>query len=363
MIEDKLISDPYGARKHMNRPSPRLAHYVVAMAALLLTTTANAREKTDVILLVNGDRITGEILELKYGQLSLKTDSLGTVSIDWLDIARIDSRHNFFVESNAGNRYSGSITPAPEAGHILIAGQAEAVNLAVADVAIVSQLEAGFVERVSGSVSLGFNQTKSTGVSSLAFAFDTEYRSEKNISTLEGFFNSTHTDETGSLNQYGLTYGNKFLRPGDYFWFGLASYESNEQQGIDGRLLAGGARGRYWVRGSETEFSTLAGVVLSQEWATGASEDLQSVEGLLGLQWKVFRFHHPKMSLTSRLYVLPGLTETGRYRGNTSISLDHEIVKDFYIDLSLNGSYDSDPPDATADTVDYSVSTSLSYKF
>lgn len=57
--------------------------------------------------------------------------------------------------------------------------------------------------------------------------------------------------------------------------------------------------------------------------------------------------------------VLPGLTETGCYRGDTLISLDHEIVKDFYIDLSFN---DSDPADITSDSVDYSVTTSLGYK-
>jgi len=84
---------------------------------------------------------------------------------------------------------------------------------------------------------------------------------------------------------------------------------------------------------------------------------------VLGAQWKIFRFHDPKTTLTSRLVLLPGLTETGRYRSNASVSLDHEIVKDFYIDLSFNGSYDTDPPDTTADNVDYSVTTSLSYKF
>lgn len=341
----------------------RFALPLFAAFAIFTSLPATAREKSDVIHLVNGDRITGEIKELEYGKLSVKTDSLGTVSIDWVDIVSISSPHNFFVESNAGDRYSGIIGTAPEPGHILVAGQAAAVDLSVQDVAIVSQLEAGFIERIDGSVSFGFAQTKSTGVSSLSFAFDTEYRSEKNIAGLDGTYNSTNTDEQGTLNQYTLTFANQFLRPGDHYWLGLVSYESNEQQGIDGRLLAGLARGRYWVRKSDTEFSTFLGAVGVQEWATGASDNVQSAEGLIGLQWKVFRFNDPKTSLTSRLLILPGLTETGRYRGNTSISLDHEIVKDFYIDLSFNGSYDSDPPDTAADNTDYSVTTSLSYKF
>jgi hypothetical protein len=60
---------------------------------------------------------------------------------------------------------------------------------------------------------------------------------------------------------------------------------------------------------------------------------------------------------------MPSLTESGRYRGTAYISLSHEIVNDLYIDLSLNGSYDSKPPDVTADSTDYSLSTSLGYKF
>ncbi len=341
----------------------RFALPLFAAFAMFTSLPASAREKTDVIHLINGDRVTGEILELRYGQLSLKTDSLGTVSIDWLDIARIDSPHNFLVESNAGDSHNGVITAAQDAGHILISGGSGHVDLPVTDVAMITQLEAGFFERLSGSVSLGFNETKSSGVSSLSFAFDTEYRSERNLASLDGNFNSTDTSDQGTFNQYSLGFSNQFLRPGELFWLAMATYESNEQQGIDGRLLLGAARGKYWVRKSDAEFATFAGVGLTQEWAVAGGDNQQSVEGVLGAQWKIFRFHDPKTTLTSRLVFLPGLTETGRYRSNVSVSLDHEVVKDFYIDLSFNGSYDNDPPDAAADNTDYSVTTSLSYKF
>jgi putative salt-induced outer membrane protein YdiY len=346
----------------------RLAKYFFALpalaaAAMFLSAPANARPKSDVIVLVNGDRITGEIIELRYGQLTVKTDSLGTVYIEWLDVARIESPYNFFVESNANDSYSGGIAVAPETGHIVIADKSGTVDLPVTDVAMLSQLEAGFFERLTGSISFGFGQTKSSGVSSLSFDSDTEYRSDKIIADLSGNYNSTHTADLGTQSQYSLGLSSQFLRPGDKFWLSMISYESNEQQGIDGRLLVGGARGRYWVRTSVAEFATYAGVALAQEWAAGAVDDQQSVEGLLGLQWKVFRFNDPETTLTSRLLVLPSLTETGRYRGTADISLRHEIVKDFFVDLSFNGTYDSDPPEVTAVSVDYSVTTSLGYKF
>ena len=76
----------------MNTRSHRLAALLAAVAALILSTDATARSKSDVIHLVNGDRITGEIIELKFGELTLKTDSLGTVEIEWPDVARIVRR-------------------------------------------------------------------------------------------------------------------------------------------------------------------------------------------------------------------------------------------------------------------------------
>ncbi|MGE0031997.1 MAG: DUF481 domain-containing protein [Steroidobacteraceae bacterium] len=347
----------------MNARLHRLTLPVAALAALLVSTAAFARGKTDVIYMVNGDRLTGEITELEYGQLTLKTDSLGTVEIDWLDVARIESGHTFSVESNAGLIYNGTISPGTESGHFVIATSTGATELVVGDVARIGQLEAGFIERLNGSVSLGFNETKSSDVSTLSFAFDTEYRSERIIAGLNGSFTANSTPDLGTFKQYEIEFGNQFLRPGDKFWLALASYESNEQQGIDGRLLAGAGRGKYLIRRQDSELATYAGVAFTQEWAASSADDQQSVEGLLGVQWKIFRFKDPETSLTSQLLLLPSITQSGRYRVRAGISLRHELVNDLYLGLNFNGNYDNEPPTAGSESVDYTVSTSLGYKF
>lgn len=347
----------------MNANACRLTALLAAMAALFLSTDAAARAKSDVIHLVNGDRITGEIVELAYGELKVKTDSLGTVEIEWPDVVRIDSPHTFSVETNANVRYFGHIGAAPEPGHILVTAHAGQVVLGVADVARVGQIEAGFIDRLNGSISLGFNQTKSSETSTLTFGFDTEYRSERFNTSLTGSYTSNSTPSDGTFNQYQVASTTQFLRPGDRFWLSLASFESNEQQGIDGRLLLGGATGKYLVRNQDTEFATFAGLAFTQEWASVSADDQQSAEGVLGLQWKVFRFKDPETTLTSQLVVLPGLTETGRYRAIADIALSYEIINDLDFVLSLNSNYDSDPPTAGSDKVDYSLATSLAYKF
>ena len=165
------------------------------------------------------------------------------------------------------------------------------------------------------------------------------------------------------MNQYSLSTTYQYLRPNDNFWMGLASFESNEQQGIDGRLVAGAGAGRYLVQRSESQLAAFGGVALVQEWATGSGSDVQSVEGIAGIQWKVYRLHDPETSLTTSLLLFPSLTETGRVRSQLDISLRHEIVKDLFVNLSLDGAYDNEPPTAGVEKTVYSLTTSLGYKF
>ncbi len=65
---------------------------------LLFTVTSElmhipllARDKTDVVILKNGDHVTGEIKSLDRGKMTLSTDSMGTVQIEWEDVARVTS--------------------------------------------------------------------------------------------------------------------------------------------------------------------------------------------------------------------------------------------------------------------------------
>ena len=49
---------------------------------LLAVCSATAwAAKTDIVLLKNGDRVTGEVKSLERGKLTLSTDSMGTVYI------------------------------------------------------------------------------------------------------------------------------------------------------------------------------------------------------------------------------------------------------------------------------------------
>ena len=88
-----------------------LAHVSAALAALVLWSPGVAAQKTDVIILTNGDQVTCEIRELERGRLRCKTDAMGTVQIQWDHIADIKTDKTLEVEMESGARFFGAIQP------------------------------------------------------------------------------------------------------------------------------------------------------------------------------------------------------------------------------------------------------------
>ena len=67
---------------------PRLSF----VAIFVLAGLADARQKTDVVVMKNGDRYTCEIVSLSQGQLKVKTvNTTGSVLLDWMKVDRINS--------------------------------------------------------------------------------------------------------------------------------------------------------------------------------------------------------------------------------------------------------------------------------
>ncbi len=343
---------------------PTLLVSAVVVAALFAgVAEADAREKVDVVVAFNGDRLTGEIKSLAYGRLALETDYMGTVQIEWPDVIRVESPQEFLVEDTGGNLLYGRIDRDSEPGYLVVAGGGEGRRVAMAQVARLSQSEDRLLDRIHGSFALGFDYTKSSDITVLSGSFNTNYRGPNSSWNFSVDLNSTRDPAQGTLDRDSIKYSYRWLQPGNHFWSGLTSVERNEETGIEARVLVGGGYGSYFLQTMNNEVAALVGIGATREWATGAADDRSSLEGILGLDWRIFDFATPKTNLTAKAVLYPSLTESGRYRTDASVSLRREIVSDFYLDLSFYQSYDSDPPDAEAEKADYGVITSLGYSF
>src|SRR5688500_8663285 len=65
---------------------------------LLFAMTAAAKNIDDVVILKNGDRMTGEIKGLQSGELRFKADYMAeAVRLDWSKVERIESKSTFMI--------------------------------------------------------------------------------------------------------------------------------------------------------------------------------------------------------------------------------------------------------------------------
>jgi len=80
-------------------------HAVLMLVSICISGVALAADNTDVVLLKNGDRLTGEIRRMDHGQLELKAAALGTIYIEWPAVAGVASNAPFAVDELSGRRY------------------------------------------------------------------------------------------------------------------------------------------------------------------------------------------------------------------------------------------------------------------
>src|ERR1044072_5454176 len=83
----------------MNRGQQRICRSgIIIIINLLFVLTATAKNVDDVVVLKNGDRLTGEIKGLQSGELRFKSDYMAeAVRLDWSRVERLESRSTFMI--------------------------------------------------------------------------------------------------------------------------------------------------------------------------------------------------------------------------------------------------------------------------
>jgi len=345
----------------------RLPCLALAAFPLIFSLSALA-EKTDVIYLENGDRVTCEIKNLERGRLKVSTDSMSTVYIEWKDIVRVTSKELYIVEMQDGTRLEGRLGE-PEAEHTLLvhSGESDTGESRLIDMSTVVwldplKLDASRIKRWDGSVSAGFDATKANSDKSLSASFDARRRAEDFQLNFNGSVYSRSQDDAEDSLRANLGGAYKGLLENRWYWAGLGSFERNDELGIDLRTLGGLGYGRFLVQTGRSLWAATGGLAVVNEQRAGDESAETNVEAFLNTEYEFFTYDTPKTTLTTSLTVFPSLTDGGRVRANLEFSLNRELISDLFVGLSFYDSYDSRPPEEGTEN-DYGLVTSLGYTF
>ena len=345
-----------------------------AMLLLIMTIVAaaplHAREKSDVVIMKNGDRITCEIKGLRSDILFIKVGYiLTTLSVNWRQVDHLESKQLFLVTTRDGTVYTGTLsTPKVPAGQPMQIEVFETPGkkntLEVEQVSEVDETSQTVWQRLSGQVGLGFayskgNQTSQYNLNSqMAYAEQTWSAGADFNSNLS----SNSASNVSTRNEVTFS-GQRLMRWNNWYYIGIADFLQSTVQGIQLQDTFGGGVGRNIKNSGSRSFTIYGGFAWQQinyKEANFSPRTQQVAAALLGARLRLFQFD--RSSLVVNADLLPALTDPGRLHFNLSSSYYVKLWGKLNWNFGINGNWDNRPPPGFS-TSDYSASSGISVNF
>ena len=337
--------------------------YLFIALLSLWVLPASAAPKTDVVIFKNGDKLTGELKSLKRGQLNLNTDATGTIGIEWNKVSSVISNQQIQVETSNGTRYFGILATSDEVATIVVVTSDGPKSLNADWVIVMNPIEGGGIHALEVDVSLGYNFAKAGGVEQLTLGVNMDFRSLLRIESLRFSTLLSDSDSQEASRRTNLGLQHTRLWQDRWFTTGSLTFDQNDELGLNLRSSLGAGGGRYFIQSNTMLLSFEGGLQFSRENLVNEPEDLDSLEATFTANWDWFLFDDPELDWSSRIQLIPSLTEKGRVRGELDTTLSWEIIGDLKWAVSLYGSWDNQPQSVEGSTSDYGVNTTLAYDF
>jgi hypothetical protein len=331
-----------------------------------LSSAAAAKSKDDIVVLNNGDRMTGEIKSLEHGELKFKSSYMAeSVLLDWPRVAKLESKDNYIVLLTTGNVFTARIQVDQTAGpanSFLISVGAASFSVSQTDVLRIRQADQRFWTQLNGTIDYGFSYTSGNSQYQTQLSTSAIYHGEGYVvsGNMSSTFNGQDEGSSTRRNTLDTAYWKLFKRK--WFYGGLVDLLSSDQQSLDLRTTVGGGVGRSLIQTSRTSLSAFAGVAVTRERYSSELDQPRttSAESVVGLNFSTFRFR--SLDISSRLLVWPSLSDLGRVRVGLNSNFRVELVKDLFWNLNLYENFDSRPP-VNANRNDLGITTSFGWKF
>lgn len=343
---------------------------LILSSVLLLAAPLVASDNADIIVMKNGDRMTGQIKGLDAGVLYVSFDYIeGTTSVDWSKVAHLESKQLFIVKSQDGSMYTGALTTAETAAdrqvqiHVVQGPEKEAL-IDQSQVVQMVQTSENFWQRFNGEISWGIIYSKGNQSTQYNLGSQTGYVRERWSAKADFSSNLSSSTATKASTRNSLTLSALHLLPwNNWFYSGLGTFLQSSEQGINLQSTFGGGIGRYLKNTNQASVSLLGGVAWQKTEYQPSIVPLGSqnvATALIAADVRLFRFS--KTNLRATALILPALSEPGRVRFDTNASYYIKLFSNLSWNVSFYGNWDNQPPPGFSGS-DYGTSSGLSWTF
>src|SRR5579863_5505164 len=231
---------------------------VLISLVLVIACPLFGKRKDDVVTMKNGDKFTGEIKGLQYGELIFKSDYMkDSVHLDWKRVDVLESKDTYIVTLSDGRRITGKISrkmiQAAAEREFQISAADSSLEISPSDVITIDQREASFWNQLTGSINYGFGFSSGNNNTNSSLGADVAFNTAKNsiaLATSSQFDSQKNAKNTNRFtfdSQYGRTITTNWIAAG------LFSMLKSNQQDLELRSTYGGGLGRRLVQTDRTK--------------------------------------------------------------------------------------------------------------
>ena len=345
--------------------------WILWTVVLIVAAPAFARDKTDVLVMKNGDHMTCEVKGLEAGVLYVSFDYIdGTASVDWTKVARLESGQLFVVKTVGGDVYTGKLrTPESEGDRpikIEVVEVPENESAVVERSQIVRLVETSdrFWQRFSGDASFGVIYTKGNQSTQYSLSSGTAYVGERwNAgATFDSNLSQSAGVSASTRNSLNLTAAH-LLPSRNWFYTGLGGFLQSSEQQIARQSTIGAGLGRYLTNTDRATVQLVGGLAwqgTTYQSSVPQSNNQNLLAALIYADARFFKFS--KTSFSGNCALLPALSQPGRVRFQTNASYYVKIIGNLKWNLSFYGNWDNQPPPSLPGS-DYGTSSGLTWTF
>ncbi|MBX9604513.1 MAG: DUF481 domain-containing protein [Bryobacteraceae bacterium] len=305
----------------------------------------------DQVTLTNGDRVTGKIVQKDGAKLTMKTDLMGEVTIEWANVTGLTSDDPLTVVLPGGQAVQGKVeTTAP--GRIRVAQQTAplaevpAIRNSDAQRAYERLLTPGWTQLWTGyfdfGIALARGNAETTTITT-ALAASRATRADRTTAYFNQVYASARNDagvtsSTAQAIRGGWGYNRDLTSR--IFLNVFNDYEFDRFQRLDLRVVAGGGAGYHVIKNERTTFDLLGGVSWNREdFATGLLRNSAEI------YYGDFFSHklNSRVSLVQSFRMFSNLNDFGQYRINFDAGVNAALTKAISLQTTFSDRYLSNP--------------------
>lgn len=315
----------------------------------------------DTIVAKNGDVIIGEVKSMNKGVLKIKTNySDSDFAIEWSGIKQIKTKTTFLITTTDAIQYDGFFRSIDDKDVLVINENDTLATIPLSTIVYLRTLKSDFWSRLSASLALGYNFTKSNNSSQFSLRSTLGYETKNWMANANFNTISATRDDAQAVDRTDAALSYRYFLRKDWFPLVEVNWLSNTEQNLKLRTVSRVGMGKYIMRNNKMYWGVQAGTSYNNESFSGPDAISQnSLEGFVGSELNLYNIGD--LSLLTKAIAYPGITESGRIRFDGQLDVKYDLPLDFFVKVGVTVNYDNRYVTTASDT-DYIFQTSFGWE-